>query len=194
MIGRLKGVLAQKQPPQLLLDVNGVGYEVEAPMSTFYALPETGAAVTLHTHLVVRDDAHILFGFASDAERQMFRTLIKINGVGAKLALTILSGMSTDELRRCVDERDTATLIRLPGVGRKTAERLLVEMAGRLDDLPILGGTAKKPANASNDALDALIALGYKAVEAERMLRGMETDGMSSEQIIRQALQGSVNR
>ena len=143
MIGRLRGILAEKKPPYLLLDVNGVGYELEAPMGTIFQLPEVGAEVTLHTHLAVRDDAHLLFAFATEAERTLFRTLIKVNGVGAKLALTILSGISADDFARCVQESDTASLVRLPGVGKKTAERLVVEMRDRLDDwqpAPVLPG------------------------------------------------------
>ena len=134
MIGRLTGTLLAKQPPALLLDVAGVGYELEAPMTTFYTLPAVGETVTLHTHLVVREDAHLLFGFASEDERRLFRALIKVSGVGARLALTILSGVSADEFVRCVQDSDTATLVRLPGIGKKTAERLIVEMRDRLDD------------------------------------------------------------
>ena len=134
MIGRLRGVLAEKQPPLLLLDIQGVGYEVSAPMSTFYQLPAAGETVTLLTHLVVREDAHLLFGFATENERAMFRSLIKVNGVGAKLALTLLSGISASDFARCIRDNDTATLVRLPGVGKKTAERLVVEMRDRLSD------------------------------------------------------------
>ncbi len=197
MIGRLTGTLLEKQPPHLLIDVGGVGYEVEAPMSTFYVLPEVGSNITLHTHLVVREDAHILFGFGSDAERRTFRSLIRINGVGAKMALTILSGITADELRRCVDSRDIGALTRLPGVGKKTAERLVVEMADRLNDLPITSdsGILKVPASSPiNDALDALVALGYKPAEADRMLKSMDTKGLGSEEIIRLALQSSLKR
>lgn len=132
MIGRLTGQLAAKQPPMLLLDVNGVGYEIEAPMSTFYQLPSIGDQVTLQTHLVVREDVWLLCGFASESERRMFRDLIKVNGVGAKLALTILSGISAEDFAYCIHEGDTTTLVRLPGVGKKTAERLIIEMRDRL--------------------------------------------------------------
>ena len=128
MIGRLHGEIVYKHPPRLMLDVGGVGYEIEAPMSTFYALPETGAKVTLLTHLAVREDAHVLYGFAREAERELFRALLKISGVGAKMALAILSGMTADEFARCVQSADTAALTRLPGIGKKTAERLIVEM------------------------------------------------------------------
>jgi Holliday junction DNA helicase RuvA len=201
MIGRLRGTLAEKQPPLLLVDVGGVGYEVEAPMSTFYQLPAAGETVVLHTHLVVREDAHLLFGFASESERRLFRTLIKVNGVGAKLALTILSGISADEFARSVQENDTAALVRLPGVGKKTAERLIVEMRDRLADWDsgvILPGTAPAQAAAApaqdetRDAISALISLGYKPPEASRLVSKVETEGLSSEEIIRAALKQAV--
>ncbi len=199
MIGQLRGILAEKQPPLLLIDVGGVGYEVEAPMSTFYQLPETGATVTLHTHMVVRDDAHLLFGFASEGERRLFRTLIKVNGVGAKMALTILSGIAADEFARCVQENDTAALVRLPGVGKKTAERLIVEMRDRLDDWEgavTLPGVAPVEARGGNDelrdAISALVSLGYKPPEASRLVSKVETEGLSSEEIIRAALKQAV--
>ncbi len=199
MIGRLRGILAEKQPPLLLIDINGVGYEVEAPMSTFYQLPETGATVTLHTHLVVREDAHLLFGFASEGERRLFRTLIKVNGVGAKLALTILSGIAADEFARCVQENDTAALVRLPGVGKKTAERLIVEMRDRLADwegaVTLAGAALVESRGGSDelrDAISALVSLGYKPPEASRLVSKVETEGLSSEEIIRAALKQAV--
>ncbi|MFO7594475.1 MAG: Holliday junction branch migration protein RuvA [Pseudomonadota bacterium] len=201
MIGRLRGTLAEKQPPLLLLDVGGVGYEVEAPMGTFYQLPELGATVTLHTHLVVREDAHLLFGFATESERRLFRTLIKVNGVGAKLALTILSGINADEFARCVQDNDTASLVRLPGVGKKTAERLIVEMRDRLADWEgavALPGTAPaasaEPGTAGElkDAISALVSLGYKPPEASRLVNKVESEGLSSEEIIRAALKQAV--
>lgn len=204
MIGRLRGIVAEKHPPELLIDVQGVGYEVEAPMSTFYQLPPTGESVTLYTHLVVRDDAHLLFGFASRAERTLFRTLIKVNGVGAKLALTILSGISADDFARCVQDGDSATLVRLPGVGKKTAERLIIEMRDRLQDWeapPSLPGSAAQaagappaPADPLKDAVSALVALGYKPPEASRLVSGVDTEGLSSEEIIRAALKRAVNK
>lgn len=198
MIGRLRGKLIVKRAPQLLVDVHGVGYEVEAPMSTFYALPELGDEVVLHTHLVVREDAQLLFGFASEAERGFFRNLIKINGVGAKMGLAILSGMSFDAFARCVQENDVASLVRLPGVGKKTAERLIVEMRDKLQlketDLPM--AHPETIAQAANDpladAVSALVALGYKPNEASRMVRGVNCEGLDSEEIIRQALKAAA--
>lgn len=195
MIGRLRGEIIQRRPPFLMLEVQGVGYELEAPMSTFYNLPEQGEPVILFTHLAVRDDAHILYGFASESERALFRTLLRISGVGAKMALAILSGMSADDFSRCVQREDTASLMRLPGVGKKTAERLIVEMRDRLDKLELAvsdsgmsPGPGKLPETPASDAVGALIALGYKPVEASRMVRTVESDGLSSEQIIRAAL------
>ena len=195
MIGRLHGRIVHKQPPFLLLDVNGVGYELEAPMSTFYDLPAVGEAVTLSTHLAVRDDAHILYAFGSDAERGLFRSLLRVSGVGAKMALAILSGMSADEFSRCIQADDTAALVRLPGIGKKTAERLIVEMRDRLEQLAPAGvrvtvasGSASAP-SASADAIDALVALGYKPNDASRMVKAVDSDGLESEAIIRAALQ-----
>ncbi|MDT4332474.1 Holliday junction branch migration protein RuvA [Methylomonas sp. MED-D] len=198
MIGFLRGKLIHKAPPQLVLDVQGVGYEVEAPMTTFYDLPALGEEVRLHTHLVVREDAHILFGFATENERLLFKTLIKVNGVGPKLALTILSGQSIDEFYRCVDDNDAKSLVRLPGVGQKTAERLIIEMRGRLPDIgePASRTTqqaaARMPAGARQEAVSALCALGYKSSEAEKMVRAVAEDDKSCEDIIRQALRGAV--
>jgi Holliday junction DNA helicase RuvA len=200
MIGRLTGILLDKQPPQLLLDVNGVGYEVEAPMSTFYQLPAVGEKVTLHTHLIVREDAHVLCGFATPAERQLFRHLIKVNGVGAKLALTILSGISAGEFARCVQQKDATALTRLPGVGKKTAERLIIEMRDRLEDFPIellptetADSVESSPTgSAERDALSALVALGYKPQEASRLLQHVDTKGLESEAIIRLALKAAA--
>lgn len=199
MIGRLRGTLLEKQPPSLLLDVQGVGYEVEAPMTTFYDLPAVGAEVVLHTHLVVREDAHTLYGFGRLADRGLFRALIKVNGVGAKLALTILSGMDAGAFVRCVQEKDVASLVRLPGVGKKTAERLIVEMADRLEAWqptakPAPGAPAAEPAppDPVEEAVGALIALGYRPPEASRMVRGVDTRDLVAEEIIRQALQATV--
>lgn len=198
MIGRLQGVLLTKSPPQLLLDVNGVGYEVDAPMSTFYQLPNTGETIVLHTHLVVREDAQLLYGFYSESERHLFRSLIKINGVGPKLALTILSGISLDEFTRCVMDDDTKALTALPGVGKKTAERLIIELRDKIGKefdvaLPTTGSSHQPithEANPVSDAVSALVALGYKAQEASRMVRVVKSDGLSTEEIIRESLQG----
>ncbi len=204
MIGFLRGKLLAKNPPQLLLDVHGVGYEIEAPMTTFYDLPMVGDEVSLYTHLVVRDDAHILFGFAKESDRLMFRTLIKVNGVGPKLALTILSGQSAEEFRRCIEDHDTQSLIRLPGVGKKTAERLIVEMRDRLPALSELSETGIKinsgqssgsnPGNPRQEAITALCALGYKPADASKMVQGVASEDKSCEDIIRLALQGTIKR
>lgn len=195
MIGRLTGVLLEKQPPAILLDVHGVGYELEASMSTFYNLPGCGESVTLHTHMVVREDAQLLYGFSTSSERLMFRTLIKISGVGPKLALTILSGMSAQDFSRCIMQGDSKALTQLPGVGKKTAERLVVELKDRLekDDaarLPGQSAVIEVVADPVNDAVSALISLGYKAQQASQMVRALDVDGKSTEEIIRAALQG----
>ncbi len=203
MIGRIHGKIIEKQPPQLLIDVQGVGYEIDAPMSTFYQLPNMGESVTLHTHLVVREDAHLLYGFASLGERSLFRTLIKINGVGAKMALTILSGMNADEFVACVQDNDAASLVRLPGVGKKTAERLIIELRDKLkDELPAgstqsistLSATTGGAETAAGDAVSALIALGYKPQEASRMVRAIDSKDMNTEDIIRLSLQAAVKK
>lgn len=191
MISRLYGKLILKQPPQLLIDVHGVGYEVEAPMSTFYQLPEPGEIVTVLTHLVIRDDAHILFGFATENERNLFRSLIKVNGVGPKMALTILSGISAEEFVLCVQNRDVPALTRLPGIGKKTAERLLIEMQDKLGDAEVAMAGVPVPANrnhALDDAIGALTALGYKRPDAEKMVKAVAADGSTTEDIIRDAL------
>ncbi len=196
MIGFLRGRLVAKQPPQLLIEVNGVGYEVEAPMTTFYDLPDTGAEITLHTHLVVREDAHTLFGFGKLSDRALFRSLIKISGVGPRMALGILSGMSADAFVRCIQDNDSAALTRVPGVGKKTAERLVVELRDRLGksgaggvELP---SAAAKPANAVEEAVSALIALGYKPPDASRMVRAIDSKDLGVEEIIRRALQAAA--
>ncbi len=202
MIGRLRGVLAGKQPPYLLIDAHGVGYELEASLTTFQTLPEIGAEVTLLTHLAVREDAHTLYGFASAAERSLFRHLIRVAGVGPRLALLILSGMSVERFGRCVRENDTAALTRLPGIGKKTAERLIIELRDRIGELGfdptavvLPGGRAVAPAiNPVDDAISALVALGYKLPEAARRVQALETEGLSSEALIRLALQASVPR
>lgn len=203
MIGRLKGILVEKQPPQLLLDVNGVGYEVDASMNTFYKLPELNKQVVLFTHLVVREDAQQLFGFYDKSERSMFRTLIKVNGVGPKMALAILSGMDVSEFVRCVRDNDTKGLVKLPGVGKKTAERLIIEMRDKLKDFESASdGVSELPKvvssqSASNqvvvDAESALIALGYKPQDASKAIAKIDVAALSSEEVIRLALKNMVN-
>lgn len=200
MIGRLRGRVIQRQPPQLLLDVNGVGYEVDAPMSTFYDLPEGEVEVILHIHMVVREDAQILYGFVRESDRALFRALLKVNGVGGKMALAILSGMSGADFSLCVQAGDITALTRLPGVGKKTAERLIVEMRDRLDKLvtagPIPPGmTTAVPASEASvagDAISALEALGYKPAEAMRMVQRVSADDMDTETLIRAALKGAA--
>jgi holliday junction DNA helicase RuvA len=198
MIGLLRGTILDKQPPHLLLEVQGVGYELEAPMTTFYDLPATGGMVTLYTHLAVREDAHLLYGFAKITDRDLFRHLLRVNGVGARLALTILSGMDAGAFAGCIQAGDTAALVRLPGVGRKTAERLVVEMRDRLDSLAGISITqsgnaaARAPSSPLEDAVTALIGLGYKPQEASRMVRAIDAADLTSEEIIRTALQASV--
>lgn len=202
MIGRLRGLLAWKQPPYLLIDAHGVGYELEASLTTFQTLPEIGAEVTLLTHLAVREDAHTLYGFASPAERGLFRNLIRVTGIGPRLALLILSGMNVELFGRCVREGDSAALTRLPGIGKKTAERLIIELRDRIGELGLdptaavlPGGRTIAPAiNPVDDAISALVALGYKLPEASRMVQSLDTDGLTSEAIIRLALQASVRR
>lgn len=189
MIGYLKGTLVSRRPPELVLEVAGVGYELEAPMSTFYRLPEIGQSLTLLTHLLVREDAQLLYGFATEAERSLFRNLLKVSGVGARIALGILSGISVEGFRRSVFERDIASLTRIPGIGRKTAERLMVEMADRLDpegaDTPMQEGAGTE---VEAEAHGALLALGYRPAEVRRLLGKLDASGMNSEQLIREAL------
>ncbi|HQR51092.1 MAG TPA: Holliday junction branch migration protein RuvA [Methylophilaceae bacterium] len=188
MIGRLSGVLLEKNPPQVLVDVNGVGYEVEVPMSTFYNLPDTGAKVTLLTQFVVREDAQLLYGFFSQRERETFRQLVKISGIGAKSALGILSGLSVDDLAHAIAAQDAALLVRIPGIGKKTAERLLLELR---DKLPVSGTAAilagSQPHAAGNDVLNALLALGYHEREALAAIKQLPA-GASVSDGIRQAL------
>jgi len=198
MIARLAGTLIHKQPPLMVIDVAGVGYEVEAPLSVFYDLPETGQPVIILTHLAIKDDAHTLYGFSSEGERTLFRQLLKISGIGAKLALTILSGASGDELARYVAESDTASLTRLPGIGKKTAERIIIELRDKLDAIPTgaggpAGGIQPIEGNALSEAATALEGLGYKPQEAGRMIRKVATPDMSVEEIIRHALQSTVS-
>ena len=201
MIGRLQGKLTYKQPPGLMIDVHGVGYELEAPMSTFYELPECGADVTLYTHLAIRDDAHILYGFHHPADRVMFRTLLKVNGVGAKMALAILSGMDTQGFRTCIQLGDVDSLIRLPGVGRKTADRLIVELRDRLADDAKDNASSSDVASARttvrshvDEAISALTALGYKGPEALRMVKNVQEETSTCEDLIRLALKSSLSK
>jgi len=201
VIGRLRGSLAEKQPPHVIIDVNGVGYELEVPMTTLYRLPSLGEPVTLHTHLVVREDAHLLYGFFEKRERELFRELIRLNGVGPKLALALMSGFEVDELVRCVKAQDASALVKIPGVGKKTAERLLVELKDRFkawESLPsiaplMMETAAGKPVvTAETDAVSALVSLGFKPQEASRAVSAIAEEGLSSEDLIRRALKGMV--
>jgi holliday junction DNA helicase RuvA len=198
VIGRLRGELVYKRPPQLMLDVGGVGYELDAPMSTFYELPAVGAAVTLFTHLAVREDAQVLYGFAREQERSLFRSLLKVTGVGPRMALAILSGMEAGRFAQCIGQGDEDALIRVPGIGRKTAQRLIVEMRDRLDGLaalPTVSGKAPTIGDSGGgalaDAVSALVALGYKPVDAQRMAKGVDTGATTAEAIIRAALRSA---
>ncbi|MDH4109717.1 MAG: Holliday junction branch migration protein RuvA [Gammaproteobacteria bacterium] len=196
MIGSIRGRLATKQAPTIIVECAGVGYEIQTPMSTFLELPELGAEVQLQTHLVVREDAHTLYGFSTDNEKHLFRALLKINGVGAKMALGILSGMSVADFSRCVQHEDTAMLVKIPGVGKKTAERLIIEMRDRVDGagqpVPMVARHPVKP-DARSEAFDALVALGYKPAEVKRLLGNLGSDEMSAEDMIRHALRQAVN-
>jgi len=186
MIGRLTGILVEKNPPQILLDVQGVGYEVDVPMSTFYNLPLPGARVVLFTHLVVREDAHLLFGFGSESERQAFRMLTKISGIGARTALSVLSGLSVAELANAVTLQDAGRLTKVPGIGKKTAERLLLELKDKLG-ADLGAGSGTRAPTASSDILNALVALGYSDKEAVATVKKLP-DGLSVADGIRQAL------
>ena len=195
MIGQLFGTLLEKQPPTLVLKVQGVGYEIDAPMSTFYRLPEVGGDLSLYTHLVVREDAHHLYGFYTRDERLLFRTLLKVNGVGPRLALTILSSIEPEEFVRSVVQQETARLVCVPGIGKKTAERLIIEMRDKLKDwsseinLPAQGASTTPSRNQNlQDAISALIALGYKPQEASRTVAKVDEGHLSSEELIRRAL------
>ncbi|MDP5134352.1 Holliday junction branch migration protein RuvA [Rheinheimera baltica] len=206
MIGRLRGILLEKQAPDLLIEVAGVGYEVQLPLTSFYQLPATGEEATLYTHFVVREDAQLLYGFVNQTERALFRQLIKANGVGPKLALTILSGMTAQQFVRCVQLDDVSTLVKLPGVGKKTAERLVVEMRDRLKDWGITPNTAVTDAlmlqgdeaifspveSAEQDAIGALVSLGYTQVQADKAVKKVQQSDMSSEQLIKAALRSMI--
>lgn len=203
MIGRIRGVLVEKSPAQALVECAGLGYEVDIPYTTFFHLPEPGQELTLHTHFAVREDAQSLFGFAARLDRDLFRLLIKVNGVGPKLALGILSGLDANQFIRCVESRDTNALVKLPGVGKKTAERLLIEMADRIGQLegqftPMTTeatGSMAAPATGPDpveEAEAALIALGYKPTEAAKAVNRIAGDGMSREELIRLALRNMI--
>ena len=199
MIGRIKGILLEKTPPSLLIDVAGVAYELDAPMFTFYRLPDIGKEVILHTHLVVREDAHLLYGFSKERERALFRSLIKVSSVGPKMALAILSGLEPDSFVNCITHNDTQSLTRIPGVGKKTAERLIIEMRDRLHDWKpdtLAAAHSEPTAYASNkpthEAISALLALGYKPNEARQAVSQVADEHQSSEEIIRHALRSML--
>lgn len=200
MIGRISGILIQKKPPQVLVDVAGIAYEVDVTMNTLYQCPDEGQKITLHTHLVVREDQHSLYGFASLDERDLFRLLIKVNGVGPRLALTILSSMNVPVFVQCVQNQEVSALVKVPGIGKKTAERLLIEMRDRLNDWQAGGSAVRLPDtsdeilrttehSAVSDAVSALIALGYKPQHANQAVAKLKSENQSSENLIRQALQ-----
>lgn len=197
MIGQIRGIILEKQPPQLVVDVQGVGYEIDAPMGTFYQLPEVGKEVRLFTHFVVREDAQLLYGFYTRDERLLFRALLKVNGIGPRSALTILSSTAPEEFVRCVLNNDTVTLVRVPGIGKKTAERLIIEMRDKLSDWykakPVDGMVQQLHEQGGRhqtvqDAISALIALGYKQQEANRAVAKMDDGSASSEELIRRSL------
>lgn len=194
MIGRLKGILIHKQPPWLVIDVHGVGYELEAPMSTFYDLPETGREVSLFVHYAQKEDSVSLYGFLQEAERRLFRDVQRVSGIGAKIALAVLSGVSVDAFARLVQSGDVAALTRIPGIGKKTAERMVVELRDRAEGFlgsspPALGNG---PADPISESIIALQQLGYKPAEAQRMARQAASDGDAAETIIRKALQSAL--
>jgi len=196
MIGRLRGTLVRKEPPALLVEAGGVGYELEAPMTTFYDLPAAGEPVTLYTHLVVREDAHLLYGFSRESQRRQFRALLKVNGVGPRVALAVLSGLSETELVTCIAREDVARLTQIPGIGRKTAERLIVELRDKIAaeaPLAVAPSAIPAPADPSAEAVSALVALGYKPNEASRVVRAVPNTGLSTEEIIRHALKAMAS-
>jgi len=194
MIGFLRGKLIRKQPPALIIDVGGVGYELEAPMSTFYRLPELGSEVHLHTHLVVREDAHLLYGFATEDERRLFRDLLRVSGIGPKIGLALLSGINVETFLGCVEAQDVDALIRIPGIGRKIAERLLIEMRDRIKALGLLPSAAQRGDGraAEAEAYAALVALGYRPGEVTRLLKSVDNEGAGTEELIRRALQAAA--
>ena len=205
MIGRLRGILLEKQPPELLIEVNGIGYEVQMPMSCFYELPNVGEEAIIYTHFIVREDAQLLYGFNTVKERALFREVIKANGVGPKLGLGILSGMTASQFVACVEREDISTLVKLPGVGKKTAERLVVEMKDRLKgwsagdlftpftDAALVDNAAQShQSNAEEEAVSALLSLGYKPVQASKLVSQVAKPGMTSEELIKNALKSMV--
>jgi Holliday junction DNA helicase RuvA len=195
VIGFIRGKLVVKSPPHLTVDVGGVGYDIEAPMSTFYTLPAVGSEVRLLTHLVVREDAHILYGFGTQEERALFRNLLKVSQIGPKIALAILSGVSVEGFATLVKLQDSAALTRIPGVGRKTAERVLMEMRDRLDAVSqtgVAGAPPMMPSSIEGEAWTALVALGYKPAEVTQMLKPFAGSGGTTEELIRRALQGAA--
>lgn len=197
MIGSIRGRLVAKVAPQIIVDCGGVGYEIETPMSTFLDLPALDRDVFLHTHMIVREDAQTLFGFATLEEKQLFRSLLKVSGVGAKMGLAILSGMTVDGFARCVQHEDSAMLVKIPGVGKKTAERLIIEMRDRVGKtaggMPSASAPTDGRSDARGEAFDALCALGYKPAEVKRLLGTLDTDDLNAEDIIRGALRQAVN-
>jgi holliday junction DNA helicase RuvA len=193
MIGSVRGRIVAKAPPQLLVEAGGLGYELEAPMSTFFHLPPVGAEVRLLTHLVVREDAHVLYGFGTEEERRLFRNLIKVSGVGPKIALALLSGISVEAFALCVQSQDVAALIKVPGIGRKTAERLVIEMRDRLEAAaPSAASALAAGASPEAEAFGALVALGYRPAEATRLLKAAGPGTHSTEELIRRALKGAA--
>lgn len=203
MIGRLRGVIIEKLPPEIVIDINGIGYEVSMPITCFYALPDCGQEAVIFTHLVVRDDAHLLYGFSGKRERRLFRELIKVNGVGPKLALAILSGMSASQFIEATQQGEIESLVKLPGVGKKTAERLVVEMKDRLSDLgEVDGNDVNLPTlmsdshylenSIASEAISALVALGYKPHEAKRIIKKVNRDGVDSQTLIKEALRSAL--
>lgn len=192
MIGRLRGIIAEKSPPELLLDVSGVFYEIQAPMTSFYPMGSVGETLTLHTHFVVREDAQRLYGFATERERSLFRSLIRVNGVGPKLALTILSGIEPDSFVACVQQGDSTSLTRIPGIGKKTAERLIIETRDALSKWEGAVDASLPINNQTDDAIAALTALGYKPADAKRAVNRVADDSLSSEDVIRLALKEMI--
>ena len=194
MIGSLRGKLTFKQAPAVIIDCNGVGYDVETPMSTFFELPAVGDELFLFTHLLVREDAQILYGFATDTERKLFRTVLKVRGIGAKIGLAVLSSMSVAGFNRCIEYEDVAALSKIPGIGKKTAERLIIEMRDRIDKSVATDPVGlRTEQGAKSEAVDALVALGYRPAEVTKLIGKLDIDGQSAEDIIRLALRQAAH-